>query len=207
MRWPLTELAAWLDEGVAAIVAVKPSAASTTMELSLQRGTHQTLPENPAIIQLLDITRNAQGTNGAGGRMVRAVSRAELDANEPRWHDPAYVPFRKEVRHFVFEPVVQRDFYVFPGNDGSGKVLAIVAKLPDTVASRHVGDELSITTWQLDVGLSDQYAPALLDYILYRSLSKEDLAASPERAMAHYQAFATAIGLKSQVEGATSPGR
>jgi hypothetical protein len=47
----------------------------------------------------------------------------------------------------------------------------------------------------------------LLDYVLYRAFSKEDPAAAPQRAVTHYQAFATAIGIQSQVETATSPGR
>jgi len=207
IRWPLAELAAWLDEGVCAIVVVKPSASSVTMTLELEKGTKQKLPDDASILQLLDILRNVEGINGAAGRAIRSASRAELDSNQPRWHDPAYVPFRKEVRQFVFDAGLPREYFVYPGNDGTGKIDAAVAKLPDTIVSRQSGDETSVASWEIDVGLADQYQPALLDYVMYRAFSKEDPAASPQRAVTHYQAFATAIGLRSQVESSTSPGR
>lgn len=207
VRWPLAELAAWLDEGVRAIVVVKPSASSVTMTLTLDKGTKQKLPDDASILQLLDIIRNVEGINGAAGRAIRSASRAELDSNQPRWHDPAYVPFRKEVRQFVFDEGLPREFFVYPGNDGTGQIDAAVAKLPATIVERHEGDETSLATWELVVGIADQYQPALLDYVMYRAFSKEDPAASPQRAVTHYQAFATAIGLRSQVESSTSPGR
>ncbi|KQV27838.1 hypothetical protein ASC97_05585 [Rhizobium sp. Root1203] len=208
VRWPLSELAGWLDEGVRAIVTVKPSASSVTMELSLVRGTKQKLPEDDtSILQLLDVLRNIEGVNGAGGRAIRSASRAELDSNQPRWHDPSYVQFRKEVRQFVFDEGLPREFFVYPGNDGTGKIDAAVAKLPTTIVSRHSGSVDDISTWAIGVGIADQYQPALLDYVMYRAFSKEDPAAAPQRAVTHYQAFATAIGLRSQVESATSPGR
>lgn len=207
VRWPLQELAGWLDEGVRAVVTVKPSASSFIITLELAKGTRQSLPDDASILQLLDLIRNVEGSNGAAGRAIRSASRAELDSNEPRWHDPSYVPFRKEVRQFVFDAGLPREFFVFPGNDGSGKVEAAVAKLPATIVSRHGGDVAVVSTWDIEVGIADQYQPALLDYVMYRAFSKEDPAAAPQRAVTHYQAFATAIGLRSQVETATSPGR
>lgn len=204
VRWPLSELAAWIDDGVAAIVSVKPSAASTTLDLNLVRGTKQTLPDDERVVQLLGIIRNA-GRDGAGGRMVRSTTRAEVDANEPRWHDPSYVPFRKEVRQFMFDENLQRTFYVFPGNDGTGVVEAAVSQLPQKVADQKSGEGLDLDSWNVVVGIADFYQPPLLDYVLYRAFSKDDPAANASRATIHYQAFATALGIKSQVEKQTSP--
>lgn len=207
VRWPISELAGWLDHGVLSIITVKPSASSETIELSLDRGTKQKLPDDQRIRQLLDLTRNLGGANGAAGRAIRSVSRSELDGNEPNWHDPRYVAFRKEVRHFVFDETLPREFYVVPGNDGTGLVEAAVATLPERVVDRVTGDTDTLASYELEVGIGDEYEPALLDYVLYRAFSKEDPAASPQRAITHYQAFATAIGLQTQVETATSPGR
>lgn len=207
VRWPMRELAGWLDHGVLSIITVKPSASSETIELSLDRGTKQTLPNDQRIRQLLDVMRNLGGSNGAAGRAIRSVSRSELDGNQPNWHDPRYVPFRKEVRHFVFDEALPREFYVVPGNDGTGSVEAAVATLPERVTDRVTGDVDVLESYEIDVGIGDEYEPALLDYVLYRAFSKEDPAASPQRAVTHYQAFATAIGLQTQVETATSPGR
>lgn len=207
VRWPVRELAGWLDHGVLQIITVKPSASSETISLTLARGTKQTLPNDQRIRQLLDLTRNLGGTNGAAGRAIRSVSRAELDGNQPNWHDPRYVPFRKEVRHFVFDEMVPRVFYVVPGNDSYGIVEAVVATLPERVVDRVTTNIDKIASYNVEIGIGDEYEPALLDYVLYRAFSKEEPAAAPQRAVTHYQAFATAIGLQSQVETATSPGR
>lgn len=207
IRWPVRELAGWLDHGVLSIITVKPSASSETISLSLVRGTKQTLPNDQRIRQLLDLMRNLGGTNGAAGRAIRSVARSELDGNEPNWHDPRYVPFRKEVRQFVFDEALPREFYVVPGNDGTGVVEAAVATLPERVVDRVTENITDIASYDVEIGIGDEYEPALLDYVLYRAFSKEDPAAAPQRAVTHYQAFATAIGLQSQVESATSPGR
>ena len=208
VRWPVTELAAWLDHGVFSIITVKPSASSETMALSLARGTKQALPSDQRIRQLLDLTRNLGGANGSQGRAIRSVARSELDGNMPNWHSSSYVPFRKEVRQFVFDENLPREFYVVPGNDGTGSVEAVVATLPQRVTDRVTTNRDQIASYDaIDVGIDDEYEPALLDYVLYRAFSKEDPAAAPQRAVTHYQAFATALGIQSQVETATSPGR
>ena len=206
VRWPMLELAGYIDEAVKAIVSVKPSASSATMTLSLLAGTKQVLPTDSRIVQLLDIMRNL-GTGGVGGRVIRSTSRASLDSNEPNWHNPVSVPFRKEVRQFVFDEILPLEYYVYPGNDGTGTVEAAVSKLPASVVDSHTGDAAVLSTWDIDVGIADIYLPPVIDYTLYRAFSKEDPAASPQRAITHFQAFATAIGLKSQVESSTSPGR
>ncbi len=205
VRWPLEELARHIEDAVKVIIVAKPSAASTLMELTLVKGTKQALPDN--IVQLLDIVRNLEGTNGAAGRIVRSTSRAELDANAPRWHDPSYVPFRREVRQFVFDELLPKNYFVFPGNDGTGRVEAAVSKLPPLITDLQNGNVTDIDTWDVEVGIPDQYQPVVQDYVLYRANGKEDTAADPAKAVQHFQAFATALGIQSQVESSTSPGR
>jgi hypothetical protein len=199
-RWSLLELADWLDEGVKALVSVKPSASSHQVELSLVRGTKQTLPSGSRIVQLLDILRNAGGSNGSAGRAIRPTTRSELDSNEPRWHDAACVPFRREVRQYVHDPALPDEFYVYPGNDGTGRVLAAVSVLPESVVSRLKDDPNVLTTWNIEIGVSEQYDSALLDYVLYRANLKEDTAAAPARATLHYQAFAGFLGYQAQAQ-------
>jgi hypothetical protein len=46
----------------------------------------------------------------------------------------------------------------------------------------------------------------LLDYILYRSYQKDsEFAGNAQRAMMHYQSFTTALGIKTQSDGAATP--
>ncbi len=199
-RWSLHELAEWLDEGVKTLVSVKPSASSRQVELSLVRGTRQTLPADLRIVQLLDIMRNAGGSNGSAGRAIRPTTRSELDSNEPRWHDAGYVPFRREVRQYVHDPALPDEFYVFPGNDGTGKVLAAVSILPESIASRLSGEPDVLASWNIEIGLHEQYDGALMDYILYRANLKEDTAGAPARATLHFQAFAGFLGYQAQAQ-------
>lgn len=209
VRWTPGELAGYIDDAVKTIVTVKPAAASKVATIPLVRGTSQRLPLDQRYKQLLDIRRNVHGANGAGGRAIRATTRAELDANAPRWHDPSYVPFRPEVRQFVFDENLPLEFLVVPGNDGTGSVEAVVVQTP-TLLLEQVPEASwdDITAWDgIGVALDDIYEPAVKDYVLYRSFSKEDPAAAPGRAATHYQMFATVLGVRSQVESATSPAR
>jgi hypothetical protein len=208
VRWPLDELARWIDDGVSAIITAKPNTAPAIEEMTLARGTRQRLSDDPAIVRLLDVPRNMDVSRpGAGGRMIRPTTRANLDTMEPRWHDPAYMPFRREVRQVVFDELDPRSFFTFPGNDGLGKVEILIAKLPKTVISQKTGDGSTLSHWDCPIGIPDNYRTALLDYVLYRCFSKEEPAASAGRAVTHYQAFASTVGIQVQVEKANGPNR
>lgn len=202
-RWTLPELADWINEAVKAILLAKPSAHSETEVLSLSEGTYQTVPDGS--LSLLRVVRNitSEGPPRVGGRIVRVTTRDALDAQEPYWHDPTRVPYKKEVRQFVFDEEEPESFYVYPGNDGTGKVEAVLSKLPTAIAAS--GDADTLASYAQDIGLQDVYLPPILDYVLYRAMSKDDEAGNPAGAIMHFQAFSTAVGLKVQVEGANSP--
>lgn len=208
IRWPLPELARWINEGVRALLLAKPSAHSGTRVLSLGEGTLQHIPTvagQPTPLQLLDITRNLLDADEPrrGGRIVKATSQAALDAINPNWHDPRHERYRRDVRHFIFNEESPLDFYVYPGNDGTGVVEAVVSTLPAALAAE--GDDGALESYAGDIGLPALYQPPLVDYVCYRAHSKDALTGNAALAQLHYQQFATAIGLKIQVEGATSP--
>lgn len=207
VRWTLPEMAGWIEEAVSSIVLVKPSASSGEIQLDLVAGTRQSLPDDESIVLLLDIVRNVNRSTGAPGRAVKPVTRDSLDSLEPDWHSPAKVPYKAVVRHFVYEQIVPRTFFVYPGNDGTGSVEAHVSVLPPKITGLvSIGADTSqIGTWDVDLGIGEEYQAAVLDYLMYRAFSKEDPAASPQRAAGFYQSFATIIGLQTQVEDAQSP--
>lgn len=203
IRWPLAELAGWINLAVKAIILAKPSASSRSVVIELAEGTLQHVPQTgtPTPLSLLRIVRNIEqvGPPLVGGRIVNATPRAALDAAEPNWHDPRRVRFRKEVRQYVFDENTPLEFYVYPGNDGTGLVEAAVAVLPAAVAP--TGPEDHINSWGAEIGLPEPYSEPALNYVLYRALAKDD----PPKSTAYYGQFASAIGLKIQVEGASSP--
>jgi hypothetical protein len=202
-RWTLPELADWINEAVKAVILAKPSANSVTAVLTLTAGTYQALPDQYQT--LLRIVRNisSEGPPRVGGRVVRVTTRDALDAQAPYWHDPKQTPYKAEVRQFVFDEEDPRSFYVYPGNTGTGKVEAVVAELPTEIAA--TGDPTLLASYDQGIGLEDVYLSPILDFVLFRAMSKDSDAGNPVGALAHYQAFATAVGLKTQVEGANSP--
>lgn len=214
IRWPPAELAGWINLAVKAIILAKPSASARSIVIELVEGTLQHVPQTgtPTPLALLRIVRNIEKTDTPpvgniketsqsllGGRIVNATPRAALDAAEPNWHDPRRVRFRKEVRQYVFDENTPLEFYVYPGNDGSGLVEAAVSVLPAAVAPTGPDDDLA--AWDVEIGLPEPYSEPVLNYVLYRAYAKDD----PARSSAYYSQFATAIGIKIQVEGASSP--
>ncbi|MCA1490085.1 hypothetical protein I6F11_04025 [Ensifer sp. NBAIM29] len=212
IRWPLSELAEWINEGVKAIVLAKPSASSKSAAVQLVKGTRQTLPDTidgKVPLQLIGVNRNLASTAEPrqGLRAIRTAARDLLDAQEPNWHNASYVPFRKEVRQVIYDENVPTEFYAYPGNDGTGIVEAVVSLLPTPVAVAEGGDEDVLESWDIDVGLPEPYSVPLLDYVLYRCHGKDDTAADAAKSTAHYQLFATAVGIKAHSEGASNPNR
>lgn len=210
VRWPLPEMADWINEGVRAIVLAKPSASSGSIIVDLVEGTLQKVPStgSPTPLMLQRIVRNVRGNAEnprIGGRIVTSVARDVLDAQDPYWHDKQRTPFRKEVRHSVYDEANPLEFYVYPGNDGSGFVEAIVSTLPQKLTPAVGQDENTLAAWPGSVGLPEPYSVPLLEYVLHRCQAKDDTGGNAGRALAHYQAFASAIGIKINVEGATSP--
>lgn len=212
IRWPLDELAGWINEGVRAIILAKPSASCSTVAISLAKGTHQILPASIGgreTLQLVGVNRNLKSAAEprVGGRAIRTAARALLDAQEPNWHNGSYVPYRREVRQVIFDENVPTEFYVYPGNDGSGVVEAAVSTLPPPVVAPGGADQDVTATWALPVGLAEPYGGPLVDYVVSRAHMKDDTAADAGKATAHYQLFAAALGIKVQSEGSSNPNR
>lgn len=208
VRWPLTELAAWANDGVRAIVLAKPSASSQSIIVQLSAGTLQGVPSASGSLrpmQLLDIPRNLSSgaTPRIGKRSIKKCERRWLDAHYPSWHDSTVFTQAKEVKHYVFDDQNPLEFYVFPGNDGTGFVEAVVSVLPAPLT--YTGQGMDIANYSADVALPEIYTPVLLDYVLFRAYSKDDLGANAGRSQFHFQQFAAAVGLRTQVEAATNP--
>lgn len=203
VRWPLPELVEWLNDGQRAVVAAKPSANAASTIYTLVYGTRQAL-QHDTHLALLRMPRNiVSETPLVGGRVIRPVSRETLDASAPDWHDPQAHPYKIEVRQYIYDESDPRAFYVYPGNLGGGKVEAIVSVLPAPVTAS--GDPDAIASYNTALGLPEPYGVILLDYVLYRSFAKDDVAGDSGRAQLHLQAFMSALGIKAQAENANSP--
>jgi hypothetical protein len=174
MRWQDDELLLWLSDGQRTVVAMAPSASAKTDTVPLVGGTRQTLPVGAYM--LLSILRNVDPTTDAPGRAVRVSSREILDTSDPDWH--LHCP-AQTVRNYVYDPAEPLNFYVWPPNNGGGKVQLVYALDPPELVA--VDNEITV---------QPLYQTALLDYVLYRMHSKDsDFAAGLTLANNFLQSF------------------
>jgi len=192
VRWPTSELLGWLNDGQREVVLHKPEAFVKNQSLALVAGkTKQAVPADG--VMLIDVTCNLGAAGATPGRSIRMTSREVLDAQKPTWHSDANT--LGYIQHFIYDQRDPKNFYVYP-------------KAPDTawtieiVYSAAPNDCSAGGTIQID----DIYANALLDYVLYRTYSKDaEYAANAQLAVAHYQAFASALGIKTQSQLSRGP--
>lgn len=196
-RWPLTELLDWINAGVAEIAMLKPTATSATITIELDTGTKQTVPAG--YHQILRVLRNT-----VSGRAITPTTREIIDTQIPGWHNTNVLPFTLDAVHFINEPEDQGAFWVIPGNNGSGQIDVIASAVPDRIPRPE--NPLDIAAYTEVVPLGDIYLNALLDYVLYRSFSKDAaIPGAAQRATAYYGAFSGALGVKAQTEASRTP--
>lgn len=191
VRWTNAELIGWLNSGQREIVLLKPNSLTTNAAVAMTAGTKQSLPATG--LMLIDVVRN-MGLDGlTPGRAVTAISRDVLDTSIPDWH--AATP-SAAAKHYVYDARDPKVFYLYPPQPASPAKLEIVYSVAPA--------DIDIDTDTITV--DDIYEGCLIDYILYRAYSKDaDFAGNGERAMAHYQAFQSALGLKLKNEAGMAP--
>lgn len=205
VRWPLRELLLWINDAQREIVLLKPGAFSKNIVLALAVGSHQAVPL--AYTGLLRVVRNI--TSGVdvvprvSGRSIRMVSREILDHQTPDWHSGTK---KQEVKHFTYDELDPMSFYVYPPNDGTGKVEAVLPAIPPAIAIAVGADQDLLAAYAVDLPLNDLYFNPTLDYVLYRAYSKDaSFAGNAQRAAAHYAQFANSIGVSIRNAAALNP--
>ncbi|SNY95568.1 phage adaptor protein [Halomonas sp. hl-4] len=186
IRWTVEELVGWLNEAYIIVATQRPDAHSITADISLQAGARQQIPDDG--LRLMDILANEKG------RAIRATDRRMLDTTLPNW---AGEKASLDTEFFVFDERTPRDFWVYPPAPEGAQVSAVYVEQPSPHA---VGDMAS------PLSVSDRYAPALLDLVLYRAFSKDaESQANLGRAQMHYKSAMEGVGIKTQSDTAMSP--
>ena len=192
-RWTNVELVGWLNQFYQAAIQVQPSAFSVNEVLDLAEGTKQSLPAGAH--RLVSVVRNTAGTM----RVIRQVMRYTLDTMRPEWHsDPA----SSTIENYLYDDLDPKHFYVYPPADVGASVEVIYSRVPD------LHDESGgLNTAGTDpFALDDAFAPAALDYILYRAFSKDaETPANMNRSQLHFQAFMAQMTNTLQTDARTSP--
>lgn len=206
VRWDLPELLKWLNDGLLAIVTQKPSATAVTVTLALDEGTYQSIPTK--YNGILRVVRNMRGdkSDRMPRKIVSVVGVDALDAVNPSWHDPDSVRYRQQAKHIVFDEANPRAFYVYPGNDGTGYIEAVLSEIPQAIVLADDADAHSLESYDMPLTVNEIYSNALLYFVLHRAYAKDaQVAGAAARAAAWYQQYANELGIQVTVETNMSP--
>ena len=186
VRWEESELLEWLNDGQRA-VAKGPATDAYGLrdDITAVSGTVQSLPDDG--IRLVDVVRTA-----AGGA-IQQSDYAIVDMLRSSWRTASSAP----AENYFYDERNPKQFEVYPPQAGG--------ELIEVVYNAQPGD----TTITGNIVISDMYADSLIDYVVYRGLSKDNEDTSPDlgRATAFYKAFLIGIGFKDEVDQANEPRR
>lgn len=187
VRWEESELLEWLNDGQR-VVAKGPAADVYVLRdnITAVAGTAQTLPVNA--IRLVDVVKDV-----SSGQAILQSDYAIVDVLDADWRNLA----SGVAEVYFYDERNPRQFEVYPPQTAGRLIEVIFNAEPDNA---------TITG---NIAISDMYADSLIDYIVYRGLSKdtEDSASDMTRAQSFYRAFLMGIGLKDAADKASEPRR
>lgn len=201
VRWPVLELQGWLNDSYREVVNLRPDANTQTGEFVCAAGARQVLTSTFAnALRLIEVVRNTAVASAKGA--VRIVSRRMLDDQRRNWY--AETP-TVDVQQYMFDPRLPKEFLVYPPATTAARLEVIYSSVP---AAHELSEAQLTNPATADViRLDDSYANALVDYVVYRAYSKDaEYAANANRAVAHYQAFQTALTGSAQANATSQPG-
>lgn len=187
--WPEADLIYWINDGLLRLVQLKPESNAEHEELQLTTpGCQYDIPSDS--IQFLSAVRNLPD-----GAAINYADKQHLDAFDPAWMQPRFGGTgEKVVKEYAFDPKSPRKFYVYPYNNGNGSIEIVTSKVPTRIEDAE--DELPC---------DDVFAPALIDYVLYRCLDSQTQHRAKEDAKRYWEAFLITLGLDSEVDTAHDP--
>lgn len=192
VHWQEEELTDWLNDAQRAVVRFKPDAKVTNASVALVAGTKQTIPA--AGIRLVRVTRNMGANGSTPGRAITEANMDVLDRERPNWHTDTAAA---TIKHFFYDRRDPRNFYIWPPSDATTQIEIVYSANPTDVS------DLDADTIDLD----DIYLDAILDWMLYRALSKlsaenKDNAGRQQIALS---TFMKTLGVQEQSELGTEP--
>lgn len=193
IRWPVSELVRYLNDGQREVVVHRPDATRTMATVALVAGPRQTAPG----LKLLDVERNTGGRK----RVIQLVDRAILDAQLQSWRGMTGVT---EILHFMFDARDPTVFYVYPPAASDASVELLYSAVPTDVDEPADGAQLVSVAG--NIAIPDIHANALHDYIMFRAYSKDsEYAGNAARAQAYYALFANSLGIEVKATAAVAP--
>lgn len=201
VRWTVTELQYWLNDGYRDVLNLRPDSNTLTGEFTCVAGPRQVLTTTfPNASRLVSVIRNTASTSNKYG--VRLVNRRTLDDQRKGWY--ADTP-TVSIEEYMFDPRQPREFLVYPPATTAARLEVAYAQIPSphTLTETQLTNPATAETIRID----DSFANALLDYVMYRAYSKDaEQQGNAARAVAHFQAFQNSLGVAAQANAASQPG-
>ena len=189
-RWTYANLVEWVNAGCVAACEIKPTLYVVKDELPLVEGAVQTLgDEHTLLVRALYTKLNGSvggggpgpGPSGSLGKTPLAADLATVTTVDPYWMTATP---DDEIDEIMYDPQTPRTFYVSPPQPSSG-VNYLYAEVATVPPFKLPNEEIPIP---------HIYAPALVDYVLWRAYSMDAEHASQDgRAAVHYNTFKAAI--------------
>ena len=201
VRWPPLELQGWLNDSYREIVNMRPDSNSQTGTFTCAVGPRQVITvQFSNALRVMEIVRNLAAASDK--RAVRLISRKVLDEQRRDWYAEAG---SVTTQHYMFDPRLPKEFLVYPPALSTTQLEVAYSSVP-TAHALTEAQLINPATAEV-IRIDDSYANALIDYVLYRAYTKDtEYAGNANRAVAHFQAFQNALGVKGQTESASQPG-
>jgi hypothetical protein len=201
VRWPVLELQGWLNDSYRDTVNLRPDCNTQTGTFTCAAGPRQSITTQFAqALRLIEVVRNLAATSDK--RAVRLVARSSLDGQRRDWYNATQ---SATVEYYMYDPRLPKEFLVYPPATALAQLEVVYSSVPAAHALTEA-QLINPATTEV-IRIDDSFANALLDYIMYRAFSKDaEVQGNAQRAVAHFQAFQNALGVKGQTEAASQPG-
>lgn len=192
VRWPVSELFGYLQDGQREVVIHRPEASARSAAVLLTANqTKQTIPSDG--ISFIQLVRNMGAAGTTPGKAVRLVAREIMDAQNPDWHSATNTV--GYVQHYMYSPLDPKNYYVYPKAPATALYVELVYSQVPTLGAT-----------SSPIALDDIYASALLDYVMFRAYSKDaEYAMNSQLAAAYYTTFANSIGITTKTSVERNP--
>lgn len=187
VRWKESELLEWLNDAQRVIARGPASDVYVLRDnLACAGGSVQNLPEDN--LRLIDVVKNV-----SSGRSILQADYAMANTLAPTWREST----AGEAENYFYDERNPHQVELYPPQSG-GELVEIVynADPPDAQITGNLV-------------INDTFADAVLDFMVYRALSKdtEDTATDMRKADRYYQAFLVGAGLKDATDIMVEPRR
>ncbi len=184
--WLTTELLGWLNDGQLEIATIIPTSNNVTLSKQLVAGAKQSAPSDS--IRIIEFVRNMGSDGLTAGNAIRQIERKTLSRFYPNWGTDTAV---NTVIHAMYDAEDNNGvFYVWPPQPAvtPSFIELIYAQIPVLIANVNVGTKITV---------ADYYQNVLLNYILFRALSRSTEDADHyQRSQNYLSLFKDELGIK-----------